>query len=322
MQRARASGEPCQAEKRLPSCTRSAVGYRIRPGPITPLQTPALGVRGTGHPTRGDSLGRGCAPRPVALTHRGLVGVRGQIQGGGSAWSTNVRFLLGGLLQALTGLLGKPRVQLLQGEKGGRSLMRWSRILAPVAVLAALFVVVPTALFVGLQWKAVLPFIIYLQLLLIWLQAEISLRQNALFSAQFLPAFIVRPDDADQATLTIENVSVNPAYTLNVTRVLEGSSSPVNPEQSKIEVDRIAALAPREKSRLCQFTDKTALDELRTGRKWIEVVYFDRLGELHTFALRFVGDQLLTVNQEALSPGLLIQAFKSVSLSWKLWRFR
>lgn len=34
-----------------------------------------------------------------------------------------------------------------------------------------------------LRWDAILPIIIYLQLLLFWVQAEISLRQTALFAA-------------------------------------------------------------------------------------------------------------------------------------------
>ena len=89
--------------------------------------------------------------------------------------------------------------------------MKWPRVLAQLGKLAALFVVVPALLVARLRWDAILPIIIYLQLLLIWIQAEISLRQTALFAAQFEPAFDVRLSESGPATLTIENVSENPA---------------------------------------------------------------------------------------------------------------
>jgi hypothetical protein len=101
--------------------------------------------------------------------------------------------------------------------------------------LAALIVVVPLVLIIAHGWQAaILPIIIYLQLLLIWVQAKISLRQTALFAAQFEPAFDVKFADAARTILTIENVSENPAYNLDVGRLLDQRRAPIDPKHGRI----------------------------------------------------------------------------------------
>lgn len=172
--------------------------------------------------------------------------------------------------------------------------MIWSRVLLEVAKLAALFVVVPVILMVGLRWDAILPIIIYLQLLLIWIQAEISLRQTALFAAQFEPAFDVKFTDTARTTLSIENVSENPAYNLSVIRLLDESGTPFDPNQwqDKLELgDRMASLAPHEKRILCVLKDQSLRERLMT-RGTLEVSYFGRQGEIQTFTILFRPEQL------------------------------
>ncbi len=115
--------------------------------------------------------------------------------------------------------------------------MKWSRVLAQLAKLAALLLLVPGVLVVSLRWDSVLPIIIYLQLLLIWVQAEISLRQNALFAAQFEPLFDVRVAGSSPMTLTIENVSESPSYALAVARLFDRSGNPMDPKQWTGKID-------------------------------------------------------------------------------------
>lgn len=198
--------------------------------------------------------------------------------------------------------------------------MIWSRVLSELAKLAALLVVVPILLIVALGWKeALLPIIIYFQLVLIWVQAEISLRQTALFVRQFEPAFDVKFEDAARTTLTIENVSENPAYNLSVIRLLDESGTPFDPNQwqDKLELgDRMASLAPDEKRNLCVLKDQSLRDRLMT-RGALEVSYFNRQGKVQTFTILFRTGQLLFVSGAARPPGPLLRTFEAVSSAWQ-----
>jgi hypothetical protein len=202
--------------------------------------------------------------------------------------------------------------------------MIWSRVLSEWAKLTALFVVVPVVLIVGLRWEAILPIIIYLQLLLIWVQAEISLRQTALFAAQFEPAFDVKFADAARTTLTIENVSENPAYNVSVTRLLDESGAPFDPNQwqDKLELDGTASLAPHEKRRLCVLKDQPLRNRLMTRGGSLEISYFSRQGEVQTLMVLFRAGQLLIVSGGALPPGVLLRTFENVAATWRFLRFK
>ena len=95
-----------------------------------------------------------------------------------------------------------------------------------------LLLIIPILLMIRLGIDAILPIIVYMQFLLIWAQTEISMRQNALFSAQFEPVFNI---SINGQTLEIEssarkvlyynvrlrNVSNNPAYAIGVGRLLD-----------------------------------------------------------------------------------------------------
>jgi hypothetical protein len=201
----------------------------------------------------------------------------------------------------------------------------WSRVLSELAKLAALLVVVPLVLIIALGLAAaILPIIIYLQLILIWVQAEISLRQTALFAAQFEPAFDVKIADAAWTALTIENVSENPAYNVVVSRLLDEIGTPIDPKQwqDKLELDGMASLAPHEKRSLCVWKDQSLRDRLMTHGGSLEISYFGRQGELQTLSILFSAGQLLIVSGGALPPGVLLRTFEAVSSTWRILRFR
>ena len=192
--------------------------------------------------------------------------------------------------------------------------MIWSRVFSELAKLAALLVVVPLVLIIALGWTtAILPIIIYLQLILIWVQAEISLRQTALFAAQFEPAFDVKFADNARTTLTIANVSENPAYNVNVSRLLDEGGTPFNPKQweDKLDLDDgMASLPPHEKRNLCVLKDQSLRDRLMTRGGAIEVSYFSRQGEVRTLTIAFGAAQLLLISDGALKPGVLLRTFE------------
>jgi hypothetical protein len=203
--------------------------------------------------------------------------------------------------------------------------MRWSRIIAEVAKLAGIFLLIPAALVGLLRSDSVLPILIYLQLLLIWMQAEISLRQNALFAAQFEPSFNITVSASGPLALTIENVSENPAYSVTVTRLLDARYTPLNPKewQDKVKCDRIATSAPHEKQQLCVVTDRAFEERLRAHGASLEVSYFDRQGEWQTLTISFLGDgQLLVIPSGSRPPGVLLNTFEAVSSTWRILRFR
>jgi len=125
-------------------------------------------------------------------------------------------------------------------------------------------------------------------------------------------------------TLTIQNVSENPAYNVSIVRVLDERRVPLDPKQweDKLELDRMTTLAPREKHRLCTLKDQALRESLMTRGGSIEVSYFSRRGEWQTLPLVFVGGQLLIVTGEGLPPGILLRTFESVSSTWTFLRLR
>ncbi len=77
--------------------------------------------------------------------------------------------------------------------------------------------VFPILLWVFLHANAFIPIIIYFQLIVIWAQAEISLRQSDLITGQYESTFeaklsaSIRPD-LDEQVIILYNRSDNPAY--------------------------------------------------------------------------------------------------------------
>src|SRR5260370_37146265 len=98
-------------------------------------------------------------------------------------------------------------------------------------------------------------------------------------------------------TLTIENVSENQAYNVNVTRLLDEGGAPIDPKQwqDKLELDdRMATLAPREKSQLCTLKDQALQERLMTHGGSLEISYFRRQGAVQTLVVSFLkASQLL-----------------------------
>ena len=88
-----------------------------------------------------------------------------------------------------------------------------------------LLAVIPALLAVKFTWDAILLIVIYLQLLLIWAQAEIALRQHSLFAAQFKPFFGIsyKRDitEPPSHSVWIHNTSKNAAYNIMVGRLLD-----------------------------------------------------------------------------------------------------
>jgi len=164
-----------------------------------------------------------------------------------------------------------------------------------------LLLIIPVLLIFKLKWDSILPMIIYFQFLLIWIQAEISIRQNALFSIQFEPLFeIIEKDSLTESVgrrnifpkILIKNISRNPAYDVKAIRVLNKQYRPVPPSQweNKIQPNFINILAPSEEKMLCYLKNLNIKKELIENELLLEVSYFNQLGEWQGLTIKFLKD--------------------------------
>jgi len=188
-----------------------------------------------------------------------------------------------------------------------------------------LLALIPFLLAIRFKWDAILPFIIYLQFLLIWAQAEIGLRQHALFSAQFDPSFDVKLTriegrgviDKETGTvlrclsLSIHNMSENPAYNIMVGRILYGQNKPMPPDNwTKVSPERISSLAPDQEVLLCSLDEDIVKND-----PTIEVSYSNRLGDWKEIHIEFLKDgKLLLIPGKVQAPGILLNTFEDLTL--------
>jgi len=180
-----------------------------------------------------------------------------------------------------------------------------------------LLVLIPILLVIKFRWDAILPIIIYLQLLLIWAQAEIGLRQHVLFSTQFNPSFKVRivgnTMTEGENKINIRNTSDKPAYNIGIARVLDGQNEPIPPNswKDKISTLFISSLAPGEEVSLGS-ADKSFLEN-----KTIEISYTNLFGERKEIWIKFLNGRLLVIPGREQAPGFLLNTFEDLVLFLK-----
>lgn len=191
-----------------------------------------------------------------------------------------------------------------------------SFLLAKISVKILLLALIPILLAIRFRWDAILPIIIYLQLLLIWAQAEIGLRQHVLLSAQFDPSFDVelikkRVADAHLPyNIYIRNTSKNPAYNIRVGRILY-ENKPMPPDNwIKVSSELISSLAPDQKVLLC------SLDEyIVKNDPTIEVSYSNHLGDWREIHITFFTDEkLFLIPRKVQAPGILLNTIEGLTL--------
>jgi len=187
-----------------------------------------------------------------------------------------------------------------------------------------LLAVIPALLAVKFRWDAILPIVIYLQLLLIWAQAEIALRQHSLFAAQFKPFFgITYKRDITEPpsrSIWIHNTSRNAAYNIMVGRLLDKQNKPIPPSQwgSKLHSDLISSLAPDEESLLCSLSEELAGSEFA-----IEFSYDDQLGEPGIMYIKLLKDgRILIIPETKQLPCILLSTFEYFALFFKYIGFK
>ena len=177
-----------------------------------------------------------------------------------------------------------------------------------------LLVLIPILLVIKFRWDAILPIIIYLQLLLIWAQTEIGLRQHVLFSTQFNPSFEVKLGnivDENKIIIYLRNTSDKPAYNIGIVRVLDEENEPIPPNSWKISTLFISSLAPGEEVSLGS-ADKSFLKN-----KTIEISYTNLFGEWKEIWIKFLNGRLLVIPGKEQAPGILLNTFEDLVLFLK-----
>jgi len=196
--------------------------------------------------------------------------------------------------------------------------MRFNFRLLNIIFKIFLLVAIPAILVIQLNQYGILPIIAYFQFLLLWAQAEIGLKQHILFSAQFDPSFTIssikitdnKIGDVGRR-LIIKNTSKNPAYNLNVGRVLDKDNEPLMPRYwtNKILNKPSFDLSPEESAHLCDIMDLGLI-----LNHAFEVNYQNQFGDFKDFRLFFHGDTPIMVPQPLKEPGILLNTFRDISL--------
>lgn len=137
--------------------------------------------------------------------------------------------------------------------------MKFPTPLKILGLLVTIFMAMPALLFAFLGKDAILPIILYFQLLILWGQIEVALRQHTLFSVQYEPTFSVGSrveiGEKPRESLLLRNTSSNTAYNIMVGRVLDKEGRPIHPDEWEeiIYTLYISSLSPGEEKILCSY---------------------------------------------------------------------
>jgi len=193
-----------------------------------------------------------------------------------------------------------------------------------------LLALIPILLVIKFRWDAILPVIIYLQLLLIWAQTEIGLRQHLLFSAQFDPSFDVKLKEGAlianekeggirHYNIYITNTSKYPAYNVMIGRILDEQNYPISPNiwKNKILTSAIYSLTPGKDVLLGSIVDKSFFEN-----NTIEINYTNLFGEWKEIWIKFLSGRPLVIPKGREAPGILLNTFEELILFLKFIKFQ
>jgi hypothetical protein len=213
--------------------------------------------------------------------------------------------------------------------------MRRIRVAAKEIGKILLLLIIPVSLIFKFKWDSILPIIIYLQLLLIEIQAEISFRQNTLFSMQFEPFFEIEIVEQESSPkngkkinifpkILIRNVSKNPTYNIMVARVMDNQNKPMAPSQwkNKVRSNFISILAPDNKMTLCNFKNLDIKKEFIENELSLEVSYSTQLREWQELSIKFLKNgKFFLLHPLIKKPGILLNIFENVDLIYKYIKY-
>jgi hypothetical protein len=201
----------------------------------------------------------------------------------------------------------------------------FSKILGKILLL----MLIPILLIVKLGWDSILPFIIYLQLLLLWAQTELGMRQATLVSAQFEPSFNIEEKTSSSESGResvygeIINLTQNPAYTLFIARILDRNGQALPPQiwPKSLERKHITCLPPIQRAELYSIHPNDR-EKLLENELSFEVLYCTRFGEIRTLLIKFSKKHPLLLIHERIKrrPGVLLNLLEEIIFYWKFYK--
>ncbi len=161
-----------------------------------------------------------------------------------------------------------------------------------------------------ISFSGVLAIVAYFQFLLIWAQAEIGLRQHALFASQFDPFFQITSSTTPGSVptslyVTVKNTSNNPAYHVFASRILDSDYQPIMP---KIWEDKLQD-GPMDAEGAYSFS----IDAEFIEGKNIEISFVNKLGDFKHLVLRIRHLNILMLPPRIQEPGVLLNTFRELS---------
>jgi hypothetical protein len=174
-----------------------------------------------------------------------------------------------------------------------------------------------------ISFSGVLAIVAYFQFLLIWAQAEIGLKQHALFASQFDPFFqLILTKCASGAVLThiniaVKNTSNNPAYHVFVSRIFEANHEPIYP---KIWKDKLETLSTKDLDAGGAYLFSINDIEFIEG-KIIEITYMNKFGDFKEILIRINDLDAFLIPSHAHEPGILLNTFRELSLFFSFLRW-
>ncbi|MHA1363889.1 MAG: hypothetical protein ACTSP1_15330 [Candidatus Freyarchaeota archaeon] len=168
--------------------------------------------------------------------------------------------------------------------------MKYRMFLRTVSTLFFILAVFPILLWVFLQANAFIPIIIYFQLIVIWAQAEISLRQSDLITGQYESTFeaklsaSIRPDP-DEQVIILHNRSDNPAYDIYLEKIIDetGKTIPREKWPKDVRTIPIQGIGPKQEVPIIFFKNMNFMKN-----KTLEVVYHNRFVKQRGVSIYFL----------------------------------
>lgn len=191
--------------------------------------------------------------------------------------------------------------------------MKYRMFLRTVSTLFFILAVFPILLWVFLQANAFIPIIIYFQLIVIWAQAEISLRQSDLITGQYESTFeaklsaSIRPDP-DEQVIILHNRSDNPAYDIYLEKIIDetGKTIPREKWPKDVRTIPIQGIGPKQEAPIIFFKNMNFMKN-----KTLEVVYHNRFVKQRGVSIYFLeGGNIFLLPEKIPPSGFLLRLFE------------
>lgn len=192
-----------------------------------------------------------------------------------------------------------------------------------VLIKATILTTIPALLLIRMDdANSILFIIIYLQLLLIWAQAEISLRQHLFSRAKFDPTFDIKFEESNGTyRVIIYNLSDNPAYNLIFSPLMTWKHKLITEIDYSTPETPTTCLPPRGKMPIVTLFRKEDKEKIFLIESLLNITFENRYGEYRHFNVYFcqnpLSEDIIGVEYSRMdTPGFLLGFFEEFRLTF------